>query len=231
MKKSETQLPLNFSDTSDTVFQFDDLVVTESNRTAFQLIDYWPNWVLPIAVLVGKKGSGKTHFSNVWAQKADALNIHREKIDQAIAVASSGRPFLIEDIDTGKISETGLFHLINSVRQANLNMRQATLLITARTVPSMWNLSLNDLKSRLNSVMLVEINQPDDALLTAIAFKFFSDRQIIVHPDTVSYLVSRCERSLFSLKRVIDSVDQLALQRKRKITRTVIGEVLNMQIQ
>ncbi|WP_336288333.1 DnaA regulatory inactivator HdaA [Bartonella sp. CB60] len=229
MNDREKQLPLDFPYTS--VFQFDDLVVTESNRMAFQLIDHWPNWVLPIAILVGKEGSGKTHFSNLWAKKAHALTIHRNEIDQAIVAASLGRSFLIEDIDAGEISETGLFHLINSIKQANLDARQATLLITARTVPSMWNLKLNDLKSRLNSVMLVAIDQPDDALLTAIAFKLFSDRQIIVHPNTIYYLVSRCERSLFSLKRVIDSVDQLALQRKSKITRTVIGEVLNTQIQ
>ncbi|BBL53286.1 hypothetical protein MF1_05440 [Bartonella quintana] len=229
MNERETQLPLDFS--YNPVFQFDDLVVTESNRMAFQLIDHWPNWILPIAVLVGKEGSGKTHFSSIWAQKTDALRLHRNEIDQAIAIGSSGKSFLIEDIDAGEISETGLFHLINNVKQANLDTRQATLLITARTVPSAWNLKLNDLKSRLNSVMLVKIHQPDDALLTAVAFKLFSDRQIIVHPDTVYYLVSRCERSLFSLKRVIDSVDRLALQRKSKITRAVIGEVLNMQIQ
>ncbi|WP_336276893.1 DnaA regulatory inactivator HdaA [Bartonella sp. CB178] len=231
MKKREMQLPLNFSHTSDPVFKFDDLVVTESNRMAFQLIDHWPDWALPIAVLVGKKGSGKTHFSNVWAQKANALNVHRDQIDQVVSIASSGRPLLIEDISADKINETGLFHLINSIKQANLHMRQATLLVTARTVPSMWNLTLNDLKSRLNSVMLVEINQPDDTLLTAVAFKFFSDRQITVHPDVVYYLVNRCERSLFSLKRAIDSIDRLALQRKSKVTRAVIGEVLNSKIQ
>ncbi|WP_336294827.1 DnaA regulatory inactivator HdaA [Bartonella sp. CB169] len=226
MNGCETQLPLNLS--YDSILQFDDLLVTESNRLAFQLIDHWPNWVLPIAVLVGNAGSGKTHFSSVWAQKAEALSIHRNEIDQAISIVSSGKSLLIEDIDAGDISETALFHLINSVKQVNLEVRQATLLITARTVPSAWNLKLNDLKSRLNSVMLVAINQPDDALLTAVAFKLFSDRQIIVHPDTVYYLVSRCERSLFSLKRVIDSVDRLALQRKSKITRSVISEVLNM---
>lgn len=229
MNGRETQLPLNFSYNS--VFQFDDLVVTESNRMAFQLIDHWPNWVLPLAVLVGKKGSGKTHFSSVWAQKANAVYLDRNEVDQAIAAASSGRSFLIEDVDAGEISETGLFHLINSVKQANLNARKATLLMTACTVPSAWNLKLNDLKSRLNSVMLVAIHQPDDALLTAVAFKLFSDRQIIVHPDIVRYLVSRCERSLFSLKHVIDSVDRLALQRKSKITRAVIAEVLNTHIQ
>ncbi|EJF75868.1 hypothetical protein HWV54_00610 [Bartonella alsatica] len=228
MSRCETQLSLNFSYNS--VFQLDDIVVTESNRMAFQLIDQWPNWILPIAVLVGKEGSGKTHFSSVWAQKSHALSFHRNEIDQAVAMAASGRPFLIEDIDAGEISETGLFHLINSVKQANLDTCQATLLITARAVPSAWNLKLSDLKSRLNSVMLVAINQPDDALLTAVAFKLFSDKQIIVHPDTVYYLVSRCERSLFSLRHVIDSVDQLALQRKSKITRSVISEVLNMKI-
>ncbi|WP_375654567.1 MULTISPECIES: DnaA regulatory inactivator HdaA [unclassified Bartonella] len=225
MNGRETQLSLNFP--YDPIFQFEDLVVTESNRMAFQLIDHWPNWSLPIAVLVGKEGSGKTHFSNIWLQKADAFRIQHNEIDQAITMASLGRSFLIEDIDVGEINETELFHLINSIKQANLDARQATLLMTAQTLPSAWNLMLNDLKSRLNSVMFVEINQPDDALLTAVAFKLFSDRQLIVHPDTVYYLVSRCERSLFSLKRVIDSVDQLALQRKRKITRSVIAEVLN----
>ncbi|GAA5103110.1 DnaA regulatory inactivator HdaA [Bartonella acomydis] len=229
MNGREKQLPLNFS--YNPVFQFDDLVVTESNLIAFQLIDHWPNWVFPIAVLVGKEGSGKTHFSSVWAQKADALSLHRNEIDQVVAMASSGRSFLIEDIDADEINETGLFHLINSVKQANLNTGQATVLITARTVPSAWNLKLNDLKSRLNSVMLVAINQPDDALLRAVAFKLFSDKQIIVHPDAVHYLVSRCERSLFALRHVIDSVDRLALQRKSKITRAVISEVLNMKVQ
>ncbi|ENN92388.1 DnaA regulatory inactivator HdaA [Bartonella bovis] len=229
MNEHEIQLPLNFS--YESVFRVDDLVVTDSNRMAFQLVDHWPNWALPVAVLVGKEGSGKTHFSSVWVQKANALIVHRDEIDQVITVASSGRSFLIEDIDAGKINETGLFHLINSVKQANLNVCQATLLITACTLPSTWDLKLNDLKSRLNSVMLVEIDQPDDALLIATAFKLFSDRQITVHPDIVRYLVSRCERSLFSLRRVIDSVDKLALQRKSKITRAVIGEVINMQMQ
>ncbi|EJF87357.1 DnaA regulatory inactivator HdaA [Bartonella rattimassiliensis] len=228
MNGYETQLSLNFP--HNPVFQFDDLVVTDSNRMAFQLIDHWPNWNLPIAVLVGKEGSGKTHFSSIWLQKANAFKIERNKIDQAVAMASLGRSFLMEDIDAGEISEIELFHLINSIKQANLDVQQATLLITARTLPSAWNLKLNDLKSRLNSVMLVEINQPDDALLTAIAFKLFSDRQLIVHPDTIYYLVSHCERSLFSLKYVIKSVDQLALQRKRKITRAVIAEVLNKEI-
>ncbi|QEE08843.1 chromosomal replication initiator protein DnaA [Bartonella kosoyi] len=225
MNGRETQLSLNFP--YEPIFQFDDLVITDSNRMAFQLIDHWPNWSVPIAVLVGKEGSGKTHFSSIWQQKANAFRIQRNKIDQAVAMASLGRSFLIEDIDAEKINETELFHLINSVKQANVDTRQATLLMTARTLPSTWKLKLNDLKSRLNSVMFVEINQPDDALLTTVAFKLFSDRQLIVHPDTVYYLISRCERSLFSLKHVIDSVDQLALQRKRKITRAVIAEVLN----
>ncbi|MBB4076177.1 chromosomal replication initiation ATPase DnaA [Bartonella fuyuanensis] len=228
MNGHETQLSLNFP--HNPIFQFDDLVVTDSNRMAFQLIDRWPNWGLPIAVLVGKEGSGKTHFSGIWLQKANAFRIQHNEVDQAVAIASLGKSFLMEDIDAEEISETELFHLINSVKQANLDARQATLLMTARTLPSAWNLKLNDLKSRLNSVMLVEMKQPDDALLTAVAFKFFSDKQLIVHPDTVYYLVSRCERSLFSLKRIIDSVDQLALQRKRKITRAVIAEVLNKRI-
>ncbi|MBX4335570.1 DnaA regulatory inactivator HdaA [Bartonella raoultii] len=227
MNKLETQLPLTFSDNS--VFHVDDLVVTESNRMAFQLIDHWPNWSLPVAVLIGKEGSGKTYFSRVWTQKADALNIQCNEIDQAIAIAALGKAFLIEDIDAGEMNETGLFHLINSIKQANLNSSKATLLITARTVPSAWNLKLNDLKSRLNSVMLVSLHQPDDALLTAVAFKLFSDKQVIVHSDIVHYLVSRCERSLFSLKCVIDSIDQLALQKKSKITRAIINEVLHLK--
>ncbi|AQX27963.1 MULTISPECIES: DnaA regulatory inactivator HdaA [unclassified Bartonella] len=229
MNKREMQLPLDFSYKS--IFQFDDLVVTDSNRMAFQLINHWPNWVPPIAILIGDKGSGKTHFSSVWAQKANALNIFHDEINKAIIESSSGKPFLIENIDVGEINEIGLFHLINSVKQANLYVKHATLLITARTLPSAWNLKLNDLKSRLNSVMLVALEQPDDELLTAIAFKLFSDRQIIVHSNIIHYLISHCERSLFSLKCIIDAIDRLALQRKSKVTRAIITEVINMGIQ
>ncbi|ALE03832.1 DnaA regulatory inactivator HdaA [Bartonella ancashensis] len=225
MKRCEMQLPLNFP--YESIFQFDDLVITDSNRMAFQLIDHWPHWKLPFAILVGREGCGKTHFSSVWAQKANAIIINRDDIDQAISLASSGRSFLIEDIDTGEVSETGLFHLINSIKQANLDMHQATLLMTANTFPSTWNLKLNDLRSRLNSVMLVAINKPDDTLLEAVAFKLFSDRQIVVHSDIVHYLINRCERSLSSLRKIIDSIDKLALQRKSKITRAVVNEAIN----
>lgn len=227
MNMCETQLPLSFSQRS--VFTSDDLVITDSNRMAFQLINNWPNWVFPVAVLVGAQGSGKTHFASVWAQKTGALRVPRDGINRVVSQDSSRQSLLIEDIDADQIDEIGLFHLINSVKQENLNTFQATLLITARTVPSTWNLTLSDLRSRFNSATLVMIDQPDDKLLTAVAFKLFSDKQIIVSSEIIHYLVNRCERSLVSLKYVIDSIDRLALQRKRKITRSVIYEVLNMQ--
>ena len=224
MNKRLEQLPLSLSHPTD--FYSDDLVVTKSNKSAYELIERWPNWPMPVAVLVGPDGSGKTHFASVWADISKAQEIEPDQLDQAITFIEKGIPVLVEDMDGVNLNEVVFFHLINSVKERRVINPKTTLLITARKGPSNWNVKLDDLASRLRSVTLATLEQPDDELLNAVAFKLFSDRQITVDPSVVEFLVSRSERSLFALGKTVDQIDRLALQRKSKITKALVSEAL-----
>ena len=224
MNKRLEQLPLSLSHPTD--FYSDDLVVTKSNKSAYELIERWPDWPMPVAVLVGPDGSGKTHFASVWADISKAQEIEPDQLDQAITFIEKGIPVLVEDMDGVDLDEVVFFHLINSVKERRVINPKTTLLITARKGPSNWNVKLDDLASRLRSVTLATLEQPDDELLNAVAFKLFSDRQITVDPSVVEFLVSRSERSLFALGKTIDQIDRLALQRKSKITKALVSEAL-----
>lgn len=224
MNKRLEQLPLSLSHPTD--FYSDDLVVTKSNKSAYELIERWPDWPMPVAVLVGPDGSGKTHFASVWADISKAQEIEPDQLDRAITFIEKGIPVLVEDMDGVDLNEVVFFHLINSVKERRVINPKTTLLITARKGPSNWNVKLDDLASRLRSVTLATLEQPDDELLNAVAFKLFSDRQITVDPSVVEFLVSRSERSLFALGKTIDQIDRLALQRKSKITKALVSEAL-----
>lgn len=224
MNASLEQLPLALSHSTN--FYPDDLVVTKSNIAAFELIERWPSWPLPVAVLTGPNGAGKTHFARVWVNLSNAFIGNLTDIDTAIAKVGEGYSVLLEDVDANPMQDVALFHLINAVKQANTVDPRVTLLMTAQTNPSQWNVELEDLSSRLKSVTLARLEQPDDELLTSVAFKLFADRQIAVDAQTIGFLISRGERSLLALEHLIESIDRLALQRKSKITKTIISEVL-----
>ena len=140
MNGSVEQLPLAFS--HPTKFYADDLVVTKSNMAAYELIEHWPNWPMPVAVLVGPRGAGKTHFASVWADVANAKLISAQEPEEAIKQISLGKSVVIEDVDSQKIDEVAFFHLFNSVKQANLADSNTTLLLTTTITPLNWDISL-----------------------------------------------------------------------------------------
>ncbi|PWL18270.1 hypothetical protein DKP76_10600 [Falsochrobactrum shanghaiense] len=219
------QIPLNLE--HQPAYHRDDLIVTASNHTAVELIDRWPNWLTPVAVLAGPTGAGKTHLAEIWRATTGALLLDPKSITQEAVAIAAERPILIDNIGDEPFDETGLFHLINSVR---LNAAQGpgpSLLMTSRHRPINWNVALPDLASRLKAATVVEIAEPDDLLLSGVVYKLFADRQVSVEPHVVSYLVSRMERSLLSAIRLVERLDRAALEQKTRITRTLAAHVLS----
>ncbi|YBV97833.1 DnaA regulatory inactivator HdaA [Phyllobacteriaceae bacterium JZ32] len=199
----------------------EDLIVAASNRAAVDIIDRWPNWLSPVTVLAGPTGSGKTHLAAIWKAASDAAILDAGRIGPDALEKAAAGPVLIDDIGAEPFDETGLFHLINTVRQSG-----TSLLMTSRRWPANWPTALPDLASRLKAATVVEISEPDDALLSAVIYKLFADRQLLVEPHIVSYLVSRIERSLSTANRIVDRLDRVALEQKSRITRTLAAHVL-----
>lgn len=213
------QLPLDLA--HDEAKSRDDLVVGPSNAQAVALVDNWPDWPAPIAVLAGPAGSGKSHLAEVWREASNAAALAPGRLGPEAAEAASRGPVLIDDVDAGLIDETGLFHLINAVRQAD-----TALLMTARRFPAAWGVTLPDLASRLKAAATVEIHEPDDFLLAAVTTKLFADRQVEVEPHVVQFLVRRIERSLSSAIEAVARLDRAALERKTRITRALAAQVV-----
>jgi chromosomal replication initiation ATPase DnaA len=218
-KHPSAQLPLTLPHRPSSARE--DLIVAPANALAAALIDAWPDWPGPYAVLVGPEGSGKTHLARVYAHAASA------HVRQAASLRSMGDPqpygahFVIEDVRPGAAPERELFHLLNHVRAVH-----GSCLMTARVHPRAWNVALPDLASRLRTAQVAELGPPDDAQLSQVLAKLFSDRQMNVDPALIGYMVARMERSLGAARRLVAALDREALARKSPVTRALVADVL-----
>jgi chromosomal replication initiation ATPase DnaA len=200
----------------------DDFLVTPSNAAAVALVDQWPDWLAQAAVIVGPKGSGKTHLLEVWRQISGAPKCSAVDITVSTIPVLLAQGYLaIENIDHETIEDVTLFHLLNHAHQTGAQM----LFTAIQWLPQ--QITLPDLTTRLRTLPFATILQPDDALLRGVIVKHFSDRQIAVDEPLVSYLVTRMPRSLDTAQHIVATLDRLALERGSSMTRSFAARVLD----
>ena len=201
-------------------------MIGQSNQSAVDWIDSWPNWPAPALVLCGPAASGKTHLAAVWGERAKAETIKPDMLLSSTAgeLTASGRPLLIDGVDpwlgTREAEET-LFHLYNILKE-----QKSTMLLTSRAAPSHIDFIIPDLASRLRAAPCATIESPDDTLLQNVLVKMFADRQIVINDDILKYLMPRIERSFKSISDIVAKSDQMALSQKRPVTIPLIRDAL-----
>src|SRR5690606_5233121 len=144
-----------------------------------------------------------------------------ELLDDTVANLGATTRIVVEDIDRGLADERALFHLLNLARE-----RRLSVLLTARIPPGEISIALPDLRSRLRALPHMPIEAPDEALLRAVLVKLFTDRQLQVEPQVISYLTLRMERSMKAATRLVAAADSLALALQRRVTRNIAAEAL-----
>lgn len=203
----------------------DDFLVTPSNANAMATIESWQNWPNRKLVLAGEIGTGKTHLTHVWAGLSGARILNASALPHTRIEDLAGHSVALEDADQiagNAEAENALFHLHNLVLAEG-----GALLVTARTAPSRWGLTLPDLRSRMEGTTLARLDPPDDMLLSAVLVKLFHDRQITVPANLIDYLLPRMERSLAEAARLVSVLDQAALSEGRALTRALASRVLD----
>jgi chromosomal replication initiation ATPase DnaA len=71
-----------------------DFYVTQSNAVALGLVDTWPHWPNSKLVLVGPRGSGKTHLGHVWCTESGGRIIAAQDIRSEDVPALAEAPVL-----------------------------------------------------------------------------------------------------------------------------------------
>jgi len=201
----------------------DDFLVSACNAEAVAWLDRWLEWPAPFVVIYGEAGCGKSPLAEVFrlATQARTLVLSTDPYE----TMDGEHVGIIEDVDRLiEGAQNELFHLYNYAKENNTQ-----ILMTARTPPAQWNISLADLKSRMGAVPVVEIGQPDDALIEAVLVKLSSDRQLRIERSVVTYMMGRMERSFEAAQRLIKAIDDEALASSRKITIALVRSVLQDQ--
>ena len=182
-------------------------LVAPSNAHAVKRLEDVARWPGNMMILVGPPGSGKSHLAHIWlAENPDGVVV--EDVDQ---------------IAGDRAAETDLFHRFNDWRAA-----ETLVLMTAQLPPVHTDWGLPDLASRLQSLDLAQIEEPDDQLLAVMLVKLFSDRQLAVKPELVTYLVARMPRSASAARDIVARLDKRALQTGRAPSRALAAQVLDM---
>lgn len=202
-------------------FGADDYWVAAPNAAAHALVTRWPDWPDRILLLSGPEGSGKSHLGAIWAAASGAFCA--QGADDGLAATLGGaRPVIfLDDCDRADTDETALFHLLNAIRERN-----GSLLLTARSTPTLLWPRLADLASRLRALPVARLDPPDEATVTAVLVKLLDDRQLRVETGVVEFVARRTERSLGAARALVEALDRESLARGRAVGRGLAADVL-----
>ena len=206
-----------------TKYYEEDFYVSSNNFAAYKLIESWPNWPGKWLNVYGATGSGKTHLSNILGKKIKKLKIAKaNEVDDKIIDELNLLECLIIDNYENNINEKLLYSIFNYSKQF-----ENYILINSTQPIKEFSYKLEDLKSRIKSLIYIGIDLPTDDLLQVIISKFFSEKQIRVDPKISNYIINNVDRSYEKMFKFIKDIDHLSLSTGKSINIHLIKKVLN----
>jgi len=218
-------LPLTFK----TLKNRENFIVSECNQSAVKLIDnidFWKNRKrinsIPAILIHGPSGCGKTHISSIFEQQNSCINLS-SIITKDIRLAEKGNNFIIDNFSPGKnFPPEIVMHFLNEV---TYNSGSVLFLSRFSAFDMQWE--LDDLNSRLRSIMSCEIKLPDEMLLYSFLVKYADDKKLILTDKQCIYIIERVERSFETIIKIIDNLDIVSLEIKRKLTFDNLHDVID----
>lgn len=219
-----------FSFSPDVQMQRQDFMVSKCNAEAYGFIDMWPEWITNGLVIYGPKGSGKTHLCHLFADKVNSEKTLPQKVPfydcgqitlkNVERICNASEIIILENLRE-KVNEEALFHVFN-----HFNQQGRYMLWTALNAPARIPFKIKDLQSRLDMLPAIEIKEPDDIMLRALVIKLFGDRQLIISPEILEYIINNTERSFAFIEKLVQEIDEISLAYKTTINYKVVKEAI-----
>ncbi len=223
MKKSEfNQLSLfNESFQADELYSRDKYILCEGNQDFVEYLLDLNRWSdNRFTILYGEKYSGKSHLSFISAEANDGLIINRyshEKIYDDFFLRRYDY-FVIDEINN--FDEDVAFHLFNHLQ---LHKKYA-LFVTNKSIN---DFRLKDLKSRLSSIPMLQIDFLDKNLAYGILIKIFSDYEIVIDGQIIEYIVNHLDVSFSNIRIIVEAIKDLLFTTKEKISLNKIKKMID----
>lgn len=181
--------------------------------------------------LWGDAGSGKTHLLQAACE-------HLGRIGQPaayLALCDAKHPELLEGLESMALValddvqyaagepawERALFDLINRLREAH-----TPLLLGARHPPSILDVHLPDLASRLHWGAVLRLETLDEAGKREVLRRHAAERGMHLAEDVLDFLFAHVPRGLPDLLEALDRLDAASLKRQRRVTLALARDVL-----
>lgn len=210
-----------------------DFIVSSSNQEAVEWLGNADSWPVPALIIYGARSSGKSHLCQIWQEIHQATEITIDTLQDELTMADTLKAngfYFIDNIDevmaVSDAIQKSIFHLYNFLFNEG-----GRVLVTSAKAPKDMAVNIPDLSSRLLAAPAVEIKDPDDQTLQALLLKLFDDRQILVKPDVVKFLLPRIERSYDAIRETVVGLDGLSLQGKRAVTVPLVRQWLEQRDQ
>ncbi len=204
-------------------YKNEDFYVNKCNFFAFNLIESWPKWEKKILNICGEKYSGKSHLSNIFKKKFNALKLNAHDLNNSHLKEFKVYENIILDDFTENIDENLMYTLFNIADQDN----KFILINSLKPINSM-KFNLDDFSSRTKNCLLAQIENPDDELIFAILLKNFSDRQITIEKKLIDFIIKHIDRSYGKIHEFIYTIDEISLKKKKSIDFKIIKEALKV---
>jgi chromosomal replication initiation ATPase DnaA len=169
----------------------DEFLIGTSNARAVQQLEHWSTWPVMAVVVTGPRKSGRSLIARIFAAKTGGG--------------------LIDDAE--RQNEVTIFHAWNRAQE-----ERRPVVVVADAPPPEWEIRLPDLRSRLMASPTLRIGDPDEALMAALFERQFLRRGLDARPDLIQWLVTRVERSHVALLRAVDLLDQVVLERRKRLS-------------
>ena len=220
------------------IFNFDfqfkskEFFLSSKNSLAYKLIKEWPKWTQNFVYIYGPSNCGKTSFCEMWKENSNALYIDKKRLEMMIDSNFEQSPlnsnnWIIDDIESlisssEKKYDEKILNLLN-ILQAN---KSSFLLITSSLPPKFLSSKLMDLISRLSSMLIIEIKQPDEELLIRIIKKYLKDRNIILKNENIDFITKRIDRTYSAARKISKLIDTVSLENQQNISKTFLSNLI-----